>query len=233
VIDDWRPSAMPERRPLVDQVIAGLSELIEHEGLEVGDRLPSEPRLAARLGVARSTLREAIRALSHTGRLETRQGSGTYVGRPHTSDLDARLAAARVPEVFEVRRTLEVLIAEAAPLRRTDEHVAQLRAALQDCRRHAGSGDVQAFIDADSRFHRITSQATGNSVLVELYGVLRHSLESALVVVAGVVELQRATDRHQVLLDAIVDGDPEAAVAATRAHLDETVALFEASRTRP
>lgn len=224
---------MPERRPLVDQVIAGLGELIEHEGLEVGDRLPSEQRLAARLGVARSTLREAIRALSHTGRLETRKGSGTYVGRPRATGIDARLAAARVPEVFEVRRTLEVLIAEAAPLRRSDEHVARLRAALQDCRRHADSGDVPAFIDADSRFHRITAEATGNSVLVELYGVLRRSLESALAVVAGVVDLHRAADRHQVLLDAIVDGDPAAAVAATRAHLDETVALYGTSRARP
>lgn len=223
---------MPERRPLVDQVIAGLNELIEHEGLEVGDRLPSEARLAARLGVARSTLREAIRALSHTGRLETRQGSGTYVSTPHATGIDARLAAARVPEVFEVRRTLEVLIAEAAPLRRTDEQVAQLRAALQDCRRHAGEGDVPAFIDADSRFHQVTAEATGNSVLVELYGVLRRSLEPALVVVAGVVDLHRTAERHQVLLDAIVDRDPAAAVAATRAHLDETVALYETSRAR-
>lgn len=223
---------MPERRPLVDQVIAGLTELIEHEGLQVGDRLPSEPRLAARLGVARSTVREAIRALAHTGRLEARRGSGTYVSRPPDTGIEARLADARVPEVFEVRRALEVLIARTAPLRRSDEHVAQLRAALQDCRRHADSGDVPAFIAADSRFHQVTAEATGNSVLVELYGVLRRSLEPALAVVAGVVELHRAVDRHEVLLDAIVDADAAAAVAATEAHLRETVALYEAGRPR-
>lgn len=223
---------MPQRRPLVDQVIAGLTELIEHEGLQVGDRLPSEPRLAARLGVARSTLREAIRALSHTGRLEARRGSGTYVSMPVDTEIDARLAGARVHEVFEVRRALEVLIAEVSPLRRTEAHVAQLRAALDDCREHAGSGDVPAFIDADSRFHKVAGEATCNAVLVELNGVLHRSLEPALVAVAGVVELHRATDRHQVLLDAIVDRDPAAAVAATRAHLDETVALYVASRTR-
>lgn len=221
---------MPERRPLVDQVIASLRELIEHERLAVGDRLPSEPRLAERLGVARSTLREAIGVLTHTGQLEARRGSGTYVARPQTRGHDDRLAATRVREVFEVRGALEALIAETAALRRTDEHVAQLRAALQDCRRHAECGDVHAFIAADTRFHRVAAMATGNTVLVELYAALCRSLEPALVAVAGMVSLHRATDLHEVLLDAIVDGDPGAAAAATAAHLDETVALHEAGR---
>lgn len=218
---------MPARRPLVDQVIASLRGLIEDEGLRAGDKLPSEPRLAERLGVGRSTLREAIRALTHTGQLEARQGSGTFVGaRGDDQDLATRLAVARVPEVFEVRRALEVLIAQTAPLRRTDEHVDQLRAALEECRRHAGTADLAAFVETDSRFHRITAEATGNSVLVELYGALRRPLETALVAVADVVELHRANDRHEVLVDAIAAGDPAAAVAATLAHLDETIALY-------
>jgi DNA-binding FadR family transcriptional regulator len=234
VLEDWQPTTMPVRRPLVDQVISSLRELISHEGLDVGDRLPSEPRLAARLGVGRSTLREAIRVLSHTGMLETRQGSGTYVGRPgNGATLEARLAEARVDEVFEVRRALEVLIAQAAPLRRTDEHVRQLREVLAECRLHATTGDLQAFIEADSRFHRITAEATGNSVLVELYAALRRPLENASGVIADLVELERANDRHEVLLDAIADATPDDAVAATRAHLDDTLAALEAARLRP
>jgi DNA-binding FadR family transcriptional regulator len=230
MIEEWRPSTPPQRKPLVDQVIASVRELISGEGLQVGDRLPSEPNLARRLGVGRSTLREAIRVLAHAGALDIKQGSGTYVARPREDDLAARLAAARVPEVFEVRTALEVLVARTAPLRRTDEQVAALRTAVQDCRGHAETGDVTAFIEADSRFHRIAAEAAANSVLVELYEVLRRSLEPALLVVADVVELQRANDRHEVLVNAIEDGDPEAAVAATRAHLAETVALFEAGR---
>jgi len=222
---------MPVRRPLVDQVIASLTRLVADEDLHPGDRLPSEAQLATRLGVGRSTLREAIRVLSHNGRLETRQGSGTYVSAPPpAATLDERLTEAHVAEVFEVRRALEALIAQTAPLRRTEDHVARLRDALRECREHATDGDFAAFVAADSRFHQVTAEATGNVVLVELYGVLRRSLENASVAIAGLVELQRANDLHEVLLDAIADGDPAAAVAATRQHLEDTVSLFEAAR---
>jgi DNA-binding FadR family transcriptional regulator len=229
-----RSVTRPVRRPLVDQVIASLGELIEHENLAPGDRLPTESQLATRLGVGRSTLREAIRVLSHEGRLETRQGSGTYVGEPAppaTPSLDERLTSAHVAEVFEVRRALEVLIAQLAPERRTDEHVARLREELRLCREYAAAGDVTAFVAGDSRFHQVSAEATGNVVLVELYAVLRRYLENAGVAIAGLVELQRANDLHEVLLDAIADADPGTAVAVTRQHLDDTVSLFEAART--
>jgi DNA-binding FadR family transcriptional regulator len=225
--EEWRPATTPQRRPLVDQVIASLRELISVEGLRTGDRLPTEAKLAERLGVGRSTLREAIRVLTHTGVLEARQGSGTFVGRPHGDTLAERLSAARVAEVFEVRTALEVLVAQIAPLRRTEAHLAELREALQDCRTHAETGDLAAFVQADSRFHRVAAEAAGNSVLIELYQALRYSLEPALGVVADIAELRHATDRHQVLLEAIERGDPATAVAATRAHLSETIALIE------
>ncbi|HEY0573789.1 MAG TPA: FCD domain-containing protein [Pseudonocardia sp.] len=237
MLEDWRPAAMPVRRPLVDQVIASLNQLVEDEGLRRGDKLPSEAQLGARLGVGRSTLREAIRVLSHSGRLETRQGSGTYVSssanQESAASLDERLADAHVVEVFEVRRALEVLIAQTAPTRRTGDHVARMREALRQCRDHASTGDVAAFIAADSRFHQVAAEATGNVVLVELYAVLRRYLENASVAIADLVELRRANDLHEVLLEAIADSDPAAAVAATRQHLDDTVSLFEAARRRP
>lgn len=232
MIDDWRPAEPPARRPLVDQVIASLRELVDSEGLQPGDRLPSEPKLAEQLNVGRSTLREAVRVLSHAGSLEVRHGSGTFVARP-SSDLTDRATAARVPEVFEVRTAMEVLVAQVAPLRRTPAQVVALRAALADCREHASSGDVAAFIEADTRIHRIAAEASGNSVLSELYEFLRRSIEPALAVVADVVELQRANDRHELLIDAIEAGDPDAAEAVTRAHLAETMALLGLGRTSP
>lgn len=223
---------MPASLPLVDQVISSVRELIEQQGLRTGDRLPSEPQLAQQLGVGRSTLREAIRALSHGGVLETRQGSGTFVAAgPAQTPLDVRLAEARVAEVFEVRKALEVLIAEVAPQRRTDEHVQRMRAALQHCREHATSGDLHAFVAADAQFHQVTAEATGNTVLVELYAVLRRSLEGASVAIADLVELHHANDLHAVLLEAIADAEPAAAVAATRRHLEATTKLFESART--
>jgi DNA-binding FadR family transcriptional regulator len=227
VREEWRPANQPRRRLLVDQVITSLGELITVEGLRPGDRLPTESKLAQRLGVGRSTLREAVRVLAHAGVLEARQGSGTFVGRAREDTLAERLRSARVAEVFEVRTALEVLVAQVAPLRRSEAHVAALRDALRDCRTHVETGDVAAFVEADSRFHRIAAEAAGNSVLIELYQALRRSLEPALAVVADIAELRQANDRHQVLLDAIERGDPATAVAATRTHLAESTARFE------
>ena len=67
------------RQQVVDGVIAQLEAQIEAGAFAVGDRLPTEPELMAQLGVGRSTVREAVRALAHVGLVEVRQGAGTFV----------------------------------------------------------------------------------------------------------------------------------------------------------
>ena len=67
------------RSPLVEQAIQRLREQITSGAWPIGARLPSEATLAAELGVGRSTIREAIRALASTGMVESRQGAGTFV----------------------------------------------------------------------------------------------------------------------------------------------------------
>src|ERR1041384_4924635 len=64
---------------LSGRVINRLRQQITSGAWPVGSRIPTEPELVAQLGVARNTVREAIRALAHNGLLDIRQGSGTYV----------------------------------------------------------------------------------------------------------------------------------------------------------
>lgn len=204
--------------------------MIALECLQPGDRLPSEAELAARLGVGRSTLREAVRVLGHIGVLRARQGSGTFVASVRSaSELEQRLTRARVAEVFEVRHALEGLIARLASQRRTPEQVRRMREALEQCRQHADNGDLAAFVKADMQFHQVAAEATENSVLVELYGALRRSFEQASVTIADLVELQRANDLHADLLEAIARGESRAAAAATRRHLNDTERLFRSA----
>ncbi len=75
----------PRRAGLSDQVIAELRNQITSGEWPVGSRIPTEPELVEQLGVARNTVREAVRALAHNGLLDIRQGSGTYVAA--TSEL--------------------------------------------------------------------------------------------------------------------------------------------------
>ncbi|BFO20338.1 hypothetical protein SHKM778_67260 [Streptomyces sp. KM77-8] len=69
----------PRRAALSEQVIAALRAEITSGEWPVGSRIPTEPELVEQLGVARNTVREAVRALAHNGLLDIRQGSGTYV----------------------------------------------------------------------------------------------------------------------------------------------------------
>src|SRR6476660_7956223 len=67
------------RDALPDQIASRLIGLISERQLKAGDRLPAERELAASMGVSRSSLREALRALAMLGVTEMRHGDGTYL----------------------------------------------------------------------------------------------------------------------------------------------------------
>src|SRR5262245_28791516 len=111
--------------PLVEQAALHLREQITGGEWPVGTKLPGETTLAAQLGVGRSTVREAIRALAGAGLLQARQGAGVFViATEPEEDLQTRLRRASVGDVYEIRMMIEVRAAELAAARRTDDDLA-------------------------------------------------------------------------------------------------------------
>lgn len=212
------------RAPLVDQAIASLRDQLAEGVWTVGQRLPAEPMLAQQLGVGRSTVREAVRALSHAGMLEVRQGAGTFVrAAPSTGELAVRLQRAEALEVYEVRRALEVEAAALAARRRTEQDLTRIDAALARRRASAQSGDRRGFLAADVAFHRAVVDAAHNPLLSELYAVAAGAITRAIEDVVGDRALTQDTSGlHDDLAQAVGRQDGEAAVAAVRAHLDGT-----------
>ena len=103
------PLATTRRSGLVDEVIGQLRTVIAAGEWPVGERIPTEQELVALLGVGRNTVREAVRALSHGGLLDVRQGDGTYVrATSEVSGAIRRLCGSELHEVLQVRRALEV-----------------------------------------------------------------------------------------------------------------------------
>ncbi|MFG2587032.1 FadR/GntR family transcriptional regulator [Streptomyces sp. NPDC048438] len=208
------------RSALADQVIAQLRNQITTGEWPVGSRIPTEPELVEQLGVARNTVREAVRALAHNGLLDIRQGSGTYVAA--TSELAGvmhrRFADADPRHVAELRSTLESSAARLAALRRTDRDLRQLDALMVRREETWASGDAEAFVAADATLHLAVVAASHNDVLTELYADLNDLLRDYLRDDVGSKLGPQELMDHARLVEAIRAGDAETAAAEAAAH---------------
>jgi DNA-binding FadR family transcriptional regulator len=199
---------------VVEQAAARLREQIGGGAWPVGTRLPGETTLAKELGVGRSTVREALRALAGAGLVRSRQGAGVFViATEPVEDWPTRLRRAAVTDVYEVRMAVEVHAARLAARRRTPEDVTALRAALEG-RRAAGAADDAAFVDADIAFHAAVVAAAHNPVLADLFAEFTPVLREGLIELLSLTGL-RADDpdtgdeAHEALVRAVADGDAE------------------------
>ncbi len=212
----------PKREALVPQVIEQLRAQISSGEWPVGTRIPTEPDLVAALGVGRNTVREAVRALVHSGVLERRQGSGTYVTARHelTGYVARRLEAAELAESIEVRRAFEVEAARLAATRRTPLDVKDLESALVAREEAWEGGDASSFVEADAALHMAIVAAAHNGMLAELYASFRGALLASLHGSVGTELTPESYVDHGDLVDAICAGDPERAAKAAAAYLE-------------
>lgn len=211
---------VPPPTSRADQVIALLRAEIVSGAWPVGSRIPTEPELVERLGVARNTVREAVRALAHNGLLDIRQGSGTYVVA--TSELagvmQRRFAHAGQLDVAEVRSSLEATAAALAARRRDEADLRQLDTLLERRERAWDSGDAEAFVEADATLHLAVVAASHNPVLTALYADLGEVLRDFLRADLGTVLRPEDHLDHARMVAAVRDGDPERAAAEAREH---------------
>jgi DNA-binding FadR family transcriptional regulator len=212
------PLSHPQRSALSEQVIAALRTQITSGEWPVGSRIPTEPELVEQLGVARNTVREAVRALAHNGLLDIRQGSGTYVAA--TSELAGvmhrRFADADPRHVAELRATLESGAARLAAERRTEKDLKQLDALLVRRGEAWESGDAEAFVTADSSFHMAVVAASHNDVMTAVYADLGEVMRDWLREDVGAELTPDTYLDHTRVVDAIRTGD--AATAAREAE---------------
>ncbi|WP_406210704.1 FadR family transcriptional regulator [Kitasatospora sp. NBC_01560] len=211
----------------VEQVAEAMLEQIGSGHWQVGDRIPPEPKLLEMLGVARNTMREAVRALAHAGVLEIRHGDGVYVrARTDTEGiLRRRFAPVDLLDILTARRALEVEAARSAAERRTPEDLARLAAAWHE---RCSSGTTAAGI----AFHRAVVDASHNVVLIELYQGLVSAVAESLRHSAVPGELpELPADLHEGLYEAIRAGDPVRAAAEATRHLDTLIDALRSNRS--
>ena len=210
------------KRSLVDQALDQLRQRITQGVWAIGERLPTEPELSAELGISRNTVREAMRVLAFSGLIEIRQGDGSYL-RSMTDPLGAMKAMSHctLAQAQETRQILEVEAVGLAALRRTDEDLVALRAALKVSGDHY-QGDLEHYISCDLMFHKRLVDAAHNPALSELYQYFSSIVGAQLRQTLNIQPRRQAVfDLHGALLDAVEQQDPERAKALSRQLINE------------
>jgi DNA-binding FadR family transcriptional regulator len=193
-----------------------------------GEKLPPERELAARLGVGRVTLRDAIRALADAGYVESRRGryGGTFVAVTLPSPPPRPATGEDVEDVLTLRRVLESGAAEAAAARAlTPAERRHLSAALAD----ASGVDTTAggYRRRDSRLHLAIAEVTASASLTTAVADVRSRVNGLLDAIPLLaVNIEHSNAQHRSVVAAILSGDPVGARQAMDEHLDGTAALL-------
>src|SRR5258708_4935709 len=235
LVDDALGSAPMSRRAddgksasVTEDAIETIRERIASGVWGPGARLPREADLAGELGLSRSSLREAVRALSLVNVLEVRQGDGTYVSSLEpdlllgetTRFATGLLRGRTVLELFEVRRLLEPGAAALAARRMEDEDLQALEHELE--RMVAAGNSVEGLVEADAAFHDVIARAAGNAALRSLLASLSSRTTRARIWHGAVDRqaLDTARAEHRRIYTAMVAHDSDLARSAALLHID-------------
>lgn len=210
---------------VTDEAIEQIKNMIVSGELKPGDRLPKEDELAAKLGLSRSSLREAVRALTFVRILDVRQGDGTYV-----TSLKPELLLEAVSFVVDFHQDASVL--HFLEVRRIAEPAATAMAA-----RAASTEDLKAlerfldppiaelapseFVALDREFHRCIVGLCGNPVLVSLLDSIAGPIQRARVW-RGMTDQTakvRTLGEHRGIVEAMRRRDADVAASRAVVHI--------------
>ena len=157
---------------VIAQAAQEIRRLVIGNGMPEGAKLPSEHALCARLGVSRSSVREALRVLEAVGLVEKAQGKGVFVRRNRVAYVPQRYRPEAIQEAgpiaLQMRMALEPRCAELAAARAGAHEVRALGAELQKFRDALASESLEDAVVADSRFHLLLARASRNEILFDM-----------------------------------------------------------------
>ncbi|WP_443049366.1 FadR/GntR family transcriptional regulator [Streptomyces sp. NBC_00178] len=225
---------LPALRPVragngFEEALERILQVVRLGLVPAGGRLPSERELAGLLGVSRVTLREVLKVLQDQGLLEARRGryGGTFVlprAGGDGGELRRRVAGTDIEDVLLFREVLEAGAAELCASRGLDDAGAdRLRTALAATH----EAPLPDYRRIDTLFHLTLAELSGSPSLAARYAAVRATVNDLLDCIPLLVRnLEHSQAQHTALVEAVLDGDEEAARAVTREHCAGTAALL-------
>lgn len=216
---------------LVQQAMDAVSSYIRAQALRVGDTLPGEAHFATELGVSRAVMREAFGALAALRLIDVGNGRkprvGAMDGAVMAASLDHAVSTAQVsvPEIWDVRRTIELRTAELAALERTEAEAEEIEALAEKMAESVD--DLEAMCRHDIAFHEAIARATHNQLFVQIVASFGPLMEVAVPTAwrTRTTDFQRdiTIQRHRAVASAIRRQDPIVATMAMGDHFEASI----------
>lgn len=197
------------RSRITDQVYEAIRKAIFQRHIQPGDRL-SVPLLASQLEVSRSPVREAVLRLVK---------DGLAVEEPRKGVVVVELDADQLLAIYEVREVLEALAARLAATRATDDALESIRECLHRHETASLQRDTEQALIADTEFHQLVREATGNGQLVGFLDQLKDKVRVAMRTTSVTRGTDRALADHKQIFDALVARNADAAADAAAGHV--------------
>lgn len=216
---------------IVIELTKRIMDYIFSGSIRPGDKLPAERVLSEAFGVGRSSIREALKALTVLGILEVRQGDGTYLKRADSGLLTQSiewgllLGERKTMDLIEARKEIEIILARYAAERWQDDELNELKAHLEKMK----DAPIEEFIEADIAFHIKVAEMSRNTVLKDILINIQTLLRTWIkLVLESAGSTSFSYDDHVAVYDAIADRNPDAAMEAMANHMgDATERLVE------
>jgi len=212
---------------MVTNALEAVRELLSVPAFVPGGRLPSEVEMAARMGVSRPVLRQALAVLKKEGVIESTRGSGTYVRGGRPSAIGAPESLADLENCMKFRITLECSTAAEAARNAGASAIEDIQATLE--RVEAKPGRDLAVLEADMAFHMAVARATRNRYQVMTLEMLQPHIVVGLKLARQLqsipldVSSRRVATEHRAIFEAIRRRNEDAAAERMREHLSEGI----------
>ncbi|GAA1176705.1 FadR/GntR family transcriptional regulator [Nesterenkonia xinjiangensis] len=216
------------RGNVLEETIARLLRGIRLGSFPPGDKLPPERELAESLGVSRSTLRDALAALQHTGHLSVRRGryGGTFVTEEPPGPATTLHAgdAADVEDVLTFRGVVEPA---AASLAAAATLSTEQRSALVQALQAVDNAEPAQYRPLDARLHCLIAELSGSAMLTASVVEARAAASALLDRIPFLdTNIAHSQEQHQAIVSAILQGEPTRAGELMQEHLEGTASLL-------
>ncbi|MGM9532532.1 FadR/GntR family transcriptional regulator [Intestinibacter sp.] len=221
-------------KKVYEQVIEQIQNNIMEGIFKKGDKLPSERELSEKMGVSRTSIREALRVLETMGVIESRQGEGNFICSNVEKSLLQPLSMmfklnnGSFSDIYELRSILEIECARLSAIRATDMDCRELFSIIEQMEQETfGENRYEVLVELDKKFHNTLSNMSKNYLIESLFSTISNLFEKFIedarykIILFDSEQANKSLlIQHKKICESIIKKNQAMAVEAMREHME-------------